>query len=78
MQVVISLLTVLGGYMDHSKASKEVGKSLKGDLIGSFAHGDKEWWHDVRHVTKAEIRAEKMKKPHEYDAEQQQKSGGIK
>ena len=75
----IFINSVLGGYMDHLKGfRKEVGKSLKGDLIGSFAHGDKEWWHDVRHVTKAEIRAEKMKKPHEYDAEQQQKSGGIK
>jgi len=33
---------------------------------------------NVRDVTKAQIREEKMKNPHEYDATQQQKSKGIK
>jgi hypothetical protein len=32
----------------------------------------------VRQVTKSQIRQEKLKNPHEYDADQQQKSGGIK
>ena len=74
----IFINTALGKYMDHLKGfRKEVGKSLAGDLTGQFNHHDNPWWQDVRQVTKAEIRAEKMKKPHEYDVEQQQKSGGL-
>ena len=75
----IFINSVLGKYMDHLKGfRKEVGKSLAGDITGAFAHKDNPWWHDVRHVTKAQIRAEKLKNPHEYDATQQQKSKGIK
>jgi len=75
----IFINSVLGKYMDHLKGfRKEVGKSLAGDITGGFAHKDVDWWQDVRHVTKAEIRAEKMKKPHEYDATQEIKSKGIK
>ena len=75
----IFINSVLGKYMDHLKGfRKEVGKSLAGDITGGFAHKDVEWWQDVRHVTKAEIRAEKMKNPHEYDATQVVKSKGIK
>ena len=75
----IFINSALGQYMDHLKGfRKEVGKSLAGDLHGNFKHKDVEWWSDVRNVTKAEIRAEKLKNPHEYDATQQQKSHGIK
>ena len=70
--------SVLGAYMDHLKGfRKEVGKSLKGDVQGSFQH-DADWWKDLRQVTKEQIRQEKLKNPHEYDAPQQQKSEGIK
>ena len=75
----IFINSVLGGYMDHLKGfRKEVGKSLQGDITGGFAHQANEWWHDVRHVTKKDILAEKMKNPHEYDATQEVKSTGIK
>jgi len=75
----IFINSVLGAYMDHLKGfRKEVGKSLAGDIQGNFQHQDNEWWGDVRQVTKAQIRQEKLKNPHEYDAEQQQKSAGIK
>ena len=64
--------------MDLKGFLKEVGKSLAGDNFpGAFAHKDNPRY-DVRHVTKAQIRAEKLKNPHEYDATQQQKSKGIK
>ena len=63
--------SVLGGYMDHLKGfRKEVGKSLVGDVVGSFAHTNNEWWQDMRQVTKQEIRLEKLKNPHEYDAQE--------
>ena len=76
----IFINSVLGQYMDHLKGfRKEVGKSLKGDLQGSKLHFENNsWWQDVRDVTKAQIRAEKLKNPHEYDAAQQQRSEGIK
>ena len=75
----IFINSCLGAYMDHLKGfRKEVGKSLQGDLVGGFAHKNNPWWHDVRHVTKQQIRAEKEKNPHEYDATQQVKSKGIK
>ena len=75
----IFINSVLGKYMDHLKGfRKEAGKSLQGDITGQFPHHSNPWWHDVRHVTKSQLRAEKMKNPHEYDAEQQQKSKGIK
>jgi hypothetical protein len=32
----------------------------------------------MRQVTKAQMQAEKLKNPHEYDATRQQKSDGIK
>jgi hypothetical protein len=65
--------------MDHLKGfRKEVGKSLAGDLVGGFQHHDNPHWQDLRQVTKQQIRAEKMKNPHEYDAAQEQKSQGIK
>jgi len=74
----IFINSVLGAYMDHLKGfRKEVGKSLKGDLVGGFNHSA-EWWTDLRHVTKEQIRQEKLKNPHEYDATKQQKSEGIK
>ena len=69
----------LGAYMDHLKGfRKEVGKSLAGDLVGGFQHSDNPHWQDLRQVSKQQIRAEKMKNPHEYDATQEQKSKGIK
>ena len=75
----IFINSVLGGYMDHLKGyRKEVGKSLLNDLTGGFRHSENDWWKDIRNVSKAELRAEKMKNTHEYDATQQQKSTGIK
>jgi hypothetical protein len=73
--------SVLGKYMDHLKGfRKEVGKSLVGDVYGNRSqHFDTNpWWQDLKHVTKSQIRQEKLKNPHEYDAEQQVKSKGIK
>ncbi len=68
----------LGAYMDHLKGfRKEVGKSLAGDLVGGFKHANNPHWQDLRQVTKQQIRAEKLKNPHEYDAAQQQKSNGV-
>ena len=75
----IFINSVLGRYMDHLKGfRKEVGKSLARDVVGSFQHKDNAWWQDLRHVTKAEIKEEKLKNPHEYDATQQHTSKGIK
>ena len=68
----IFINSVLGKYMDHLKGfRKEVGKSLAGDLQGASHFAKGEWWQDVRHVTKAQIKQEKLKNPHEYDAEKQ-------
>ena len=76
----IFINSVLGQYMDHLKGfRKEVGKSLAGDVQGGNLHFDNNpWWQDLRQVSKNEIRAEKLKNPHEYDAEQQVKSKGVK
>ena len=61
----------LGAYMDHLKGfRKEVGKSLLGDITKKFKHHDLKWWQGMQDVTKQEIRAEKLKKPHEYDAQE--------
>ena len=69
----------LGAYMDHLKGfRKEIGKSLPSDVTGAFRHQDKEWWKEMRQVTKEEIRAEKAKKPHEYDAQQLKSEGKTK
>ena len=57
---------------------KEVGKSLQGDVVRGEHFSTNEWWSDLRHVTKSQIQAEKLKNPHEYDATQQVKSKGIK
>ena len=74
----IFINSVLGKYMDHLKGfRKEVGKSLAGDLQGASHFAKGEWWQDVRHVTKAQIKQEKLKNPHEYDAERQQISTGL-
>lgn len=60
----------LGAYMDHLKGfRKEVGKSLIGDVTGKFKHHDNKWWQDMQDITKQGIRAAKLKKPYEYDAQ---------
>ena len=60
----------LGAYMDHLKGfRKEVGKSLMGDITGQFKHHGLKWWQGMQDITKQEIRAEKLKNPHEYDAQ---------
>jgi len=61
----------LGAYMDHLKGfRKEVGKSLIGDVTGKFKHHDNKWWQDMQDITKQGIRAAKLKKPYEYDAQE--------
>jgi len=75
----IFINSVLGKYMDHLKGfRKEVGKSMPGDLTGQFKHHDNPWWQNLKQVTKAQIQEEKLKNPHEYDAEKKVKSKGLK
>lgn len=76
----IFINSVLGQYMDHLKGfRKEVGKSLAGDVQGGRTHFENNpWWQDLRQVSKNEIRLEKLKNPHEYDAAQEVKSKGVR
>ena len=61
----------LGAYMDHLKGfRKEVGKSLIGDVTKKFKHYNNKWWQDMQDITKQGIRAAKLKKPYEYDAQE--------